>query len=160
MSRLEYVVGDATAPTGSGAKLIAHICNDLGKWGSGFVIAVSRRWREPEARYRAWAGGMLPGAGFALGNIQPVRVEDDLWVVNMVAQHRLKSAANPVPLRYDALEQCLAKLADFALAKGASVHCPRIGCDRGGGDWERVEALLLSQVVERGVPVTVYDLPR
>lgn len=160
MARIQYVVGDATAPIGGGPKLIAHVCNDLGKWGSGFVLAVSRRWPEPEARYRAWARGALPGAAFALGNIQPVRVGDGLWVVNMVAQHRLKSADNPVPLRYDALEQCLEKLAHFALSKMASVHCPRIGCDRGGGDWARVEALLLSRVVERGVPVTVYDLPK
>jgi hypothetical protein len=31
-------------------KLICHICNDLGGWGKGFVLALSRRWEGPEPR--------------------------------------------------------------------------------------------------------------
>ncbi|MEV6001124.1 Appr-1-p processing protein, partial [Streptomyces griseomycini] len=27
-----------------GVKVIAHVCNDIGGWGKGFVLAVSRRW--------------------------------------------------------------------------------------------------------------------
>jgi O-acetyl-ADP-ribose deacetylase (regulator of RNase III) len=39
----------------------------------------------------------------------------------------------------------------------ASVHMPRIGCGLAGGDWSRVEPLILRRLVERGVAVTVYD---
>jgi hypothetical protein len=45
---LRIVRGDATSPQAKGPKLIAHIGNDLGGWGKGFVLAVSRRWPEPE----------------------------------------------------------------------------------------------------------------
>jgi hypothetical protein len=51
------VVGDATAPAGSGPRVIVHVCNDVGKWGRGFVLALSRKWAEPERRERAWYRG-------------------------------------------------------------------------------------------------------
>jgi hypothetical protein len=38
---LRLVTGDATTPTGEGNKIIAHICNDIGGWGKGFVVAIS-----------------------------------------------------------------------------------------------------------------------
>lgn len=44
---IEYVRGDATTPLGKGPKVIAHVRNDLGGWGKGFVLAISRRWPEP-----------------------------------------------------------------------------------------------------------------
>src|SRR5262249_13954931 len=54
MKEIQYLQGDATSPQAKGDKIIAHICNDLGGWGKGFVLAVSRRWSEPEASYREW----------------------------------------------------------------------------------------------------------
>ena len=30
-----YIKGDATAPIGSGVKVITHICNDIGGWEKG-----------------------------------------------------------------------------------------------------------------------------
>ena len=41
-SNIKYVVGDATAPQGESKKIICHICNDLGAWGAGFVLALSK----------------------------------------------------------------------------------------------------------------------
>src|SRR5262245_22379163 len=52
MEALRIVRGDATAPRVDGPKIIAHVCNDVGGWGAGFVLAVSRRWPEPERAYR------------------------------------------------------------------------------------------------------------
>ena len=40
MEALRIIKGDATAPQGSGTKIIAHVCNDQGGWGKGFVLAV------------------------------------------------------------------------------------------------------------------------
>ena len=34
--------------------MIVHVCNDIGAWGKGFVMAISNRWPEPESRYRKW----------------------------------------------------------------------------------------------------------
>jgi hypothetical protein len=43
MTDIQYRIGDATAPTTDGNKFIAHICNDIGGWGKGFVLAISKR---------------------------------------------------------------------------------------------------------------------
>jgi O-acetyl-ADP-ribose deacetylase (regulator of RNase III) len=67
-----YLIGDATAPSGRGPGVIAHVCNDSGGWGKGFVLAINRRWAEPEAAYRSWARS---GQEFGLGMVQLVTVE-------------------------------------------------------------------------------------
>ena len=54
---LNFIIGDATQPVGEGTKIIVHVCNDIGGWGRGFVVALSKRWPEPERRYRAWSRG-------------------------------------------------------------------------------------------------------
>lgn len=147
------MTGDATQVEGPGPHVIAHVCNDSGGWGKGFVLAISRRWRQPEAAYRRWAKS---GEGFSLGMVQLVNVADDLLVANMVAQHGYRSASNPVALRYDALDTCLCKLAD-KLAAGTTVQMPRIGCGLAGGQWEKIEPLIKSRIVDVGFDVLVYD---
>ncbi|WP_261986759.1 hypothetical protein [Actinomadura sp. HBU206391] len=49
---LRIIKGDATSPQAKGPKIITHVCNDRGGWGKGFVLAISRRWPEPEREYR------------------------------------------------------------------------------------------------------------
>ncbi|GGQ98297.1 macro domain-containing protein [Streptomyces asoensis] len=156
MPEITYVRGDATVPSVKGAKVIAHVCNDLGGWGKGFVLALSRRWPEPEAAYRAWHRGRASN-DFALGALQLVRVQQDVWVANMIGQHGTRTGSKGVPVRYPAVDTALARLADHAISLGASVHMPRIGCGLAGGKWSRVEPLVTGRLVERGVAVTVYD---
>lgn len=52
MQALRVIRGDAPSPQAKGSKIIAHVCNDLGGWGKGFVLAISKRWPEPERAYR------------------------------------------------------------------------------------------------------------
>lgn len=151
---ISYHRGDATAPPRHGNRIIAHVCNDLGRWGKGFVLALSRRWTEPEQRYREWHAA---GDGFCLGALQLVQVEPALWVANMVGQKGLRATAEGPPIRYRALEQALARLANEARGLEASVHMPRIGCGLAGGRWEEVEPLLERTLVAAGVAVHVYD---
>jgi O-acetyl-ADP-ribose deacetylase (regulator of RNase III) len=155
---IQYVTGDATDPQGDGRKIIAHICNNAGVWGSGFVMALSARWPQPEAAYRAWHAGHQPMLRFRLGAVQFTRVAPGLQVANMVCQHGLGEDGEPA-VRYDALDTALTRLANEARYRGASVHMPRIGCGLGGGKWECVEPLIQAQLCSWGVPVTVYDVP-
>jgi len=151
---LTYVKGDATEPAGTGPKLIPHICNNIGGWGRGFVLALSARWREPEAAYRKWA----LNESFRLGMVQPVKVEKDLWVLNMLAQRGTRrSAQAPPAVCYDALRICLQKAAQFAKSKGASVHAPKFGAGLAGGDWRVIEQLIREELVDKGLGVTVYE---
>ncbi|MEZ6196790.1 MAG: macro domain-containing protein [Planctomycetota bacterium] len=157
MSRITYLVGDATAPSTPGPRIIAHVCNDIGGWGRGFVMAVSQRWPAPEAGFREWYAGRESN-DFALGNVQFVAVEDDLWVANMIAQQGIKRAADGTPpIRYEAVEAGLARIAAFAVDHGATVHMPRIGCGLAGGRWEEIEPLIERTCIAAGVDVFVYD---
>ncbi|MFC9972094.1 macro domain-containing protein [Spirillospora sp. NPDC127200] len=156
MEKIRYVRGDATSPQAKGVKVVAHVCNDLGGWGKGFVLAVSRRWPEPEADYRAWHRDRARN-DFGLGAVRFVQVEPYVWVANMIGQRGMKRGSKGVPIRYDALARCLAALGDRALELEASVHMPRIGCGLAGGKWSQVEPLIQEHLSDRDVPVTVYD---
>jgi O-acetyl-ADP-ribose deacetylase (regulator of RNase III) len=156
MSEITYVRGDATVPSVRGVKLIAHVCNDVGGWGKGFVLALSRRWPEPEKAYRAWHRDRAHN-DFGLGAAQFVQVERYLWVANLIGQRGIRTGAKGVPVRYEAIDTALGRLADRAVGLDASVHMPRIGCGLAGGIWSRVEPLVTGRLVARGIAVTVYD---
>jgi len=153
---IAYLKGDATSPQASGSKIIVHICNDLGGWGKGFVLAISRRWPDPESAYRAWHRDRAKN-DFALGAVQFVQVKPDIWVANTIAQRGMKTGSNGPPIRYEAVAACLAKVASKAEELRASVHMPRIGCGLAGGKWERIEPLILNELAAKGIAVYVYD---
>jgi O-acetyl-ADP-ribose deacetylase (regulator of RNase III) len=156
MREIIYLKGDATCPQAKGVKLICHICNDLGGWGKGFVLAVSRRWKSPEQDYRAWHADRSKN-DFGLGAVRFVQVEPYIWVANMVAQRGMKQGSGGPPIRYEALAQCLRKAADEAAKLQASVHMPRIGCGLAGGKWSLIEPLIKTHLCDQGLAVTVYD---
>lgn len=139
-------------------EIIVHVCNDVGGWGRGFVVALSRRWPEPEQQYRAWHRGKL-SQPFALGEVQFVSVAPDISVANLIGQRGLKTHQRTPPVRYDAIRLGLRSVAAFASARSASVHMPRIGCGLAGGRWEEIEPIIREELLARGVAVIVYDLP-
>jgi O-acetyl-ADP-ribose deacetylase (regulator of RNase III) len=159
MAQIHYLQGDATSPQAKGPKIIAHICNNRGGWGKGFVLAISRRWPEPEAAYRRWHRDRATN-DFELGAIQLIQVRPDIWVANMIGQHGIKTGrSSGPPIRYQAVQQCLHRLAAQAIDLKATVHMPRIGCGLAGGRWDRIEPLIINQLTEPGIPVTIYDMP-
>ena len=132
-----------------------------GGWGRGFVLAVSRRWPEPERHYRAWyhfrkldlflqslarrtdKKFIVTTGDFRLGEVQLVEVLPDVHVLNMIAQEGLHAGSKGPPIRYEALGACLEKADEMATSFGASLHMPRIGTGLAGGRWEHVEPLLV-----------------
>ena len=151
-NKIVFLKGDATAPSSKGTKIIAHICNDIGGWGKGFVLALSKRWTEPEKDYREWHRNKK---GFSLGEMRLIQVEPYIYVANMIAQRGIKTGSKGVPIRYDAVEKCLSTLSVEAAKLNASVHMPRIGCGLAGGKWEKIEPLIEKTL--HGIPVYVYD---
>ena len=155
MSEINYIQGDATQPIGKGNKIIVHICNNIGGWGRGFVMAISKRWKEPEKQYRNW---FKTKDEFELGNVQFVEVESELIIANLIGQHKIRKdeEGNP-PIRYDAVRRGLNKVARKAKEINAEVHMPRIGCGLAGGKWEEIEPIILEEISSLGIGVTVYD---
>lgn len=155
MKDIQYTKGDATSPQASGNKIIVHVCNDIGGWGKGFVMAISKRWKEPEKQYREW---FKSKEDFELGKVQFVQVEEDLWVANLIGQHKINKDENgSAPIRYNAVEEGLKAVSDFAKKNNASVHMPRIGCGLAGGKWEMIEPIIIQKLSDNDVEVVVYD---
>jgi O-acetyl-ADP-ribose deacetylase (regulator of RNase III) len=155
MAKLFFVKGDAANPLHEGHKIIAHICNDIGGWGAGFVLCLSQRWSKPQEDYLEWFNSKK---NFALGEVQFVNVQDDISVANMIAQENIEPLNGIPPIRYGALKECLEKVAEFALKNGSSVHMPRIGCGLAGGEWEKVESIIKQSLLNANVDVFAYDL--
>jgi O-acetyl-ADP-ribose deacetylase (regulator of RNase III) len=153
-----YVVGDATRPQGAGAKVIVHCVNDIGVWGAGFVLAIDRRWAIVADRYRSWHRAPQPDAPFHLGAVQFVEVEPQLWVANLVGQHRTIREGELIPIRYEALTLGFQTVATFCRGRQASVHAPRLGAGLARGSWSKIAKLLERELVDREIPVTVYDI--
>ena len=155
MKEIKYIVGDATQPQGKENKIIVHVCNDIGGWGKGFVVAISNRWSEPEQKYREW---FKSGENFELGKVQFVQVEDNLWVANLIGQRKIRKDefGNP-PVRYEAINLGMEKVAKKASELKAFVHMPRIGCGLAGGKWEHIEPILQKNLSKENIEVIVYD---
>lgn len=147
-ARLHYVIGDATRPVKRPAVII-HVCNDVNAWGSGFVISLSNRWPGPEAAYKAGSK--------ELGTISHCKVEEDLWVFNLVAQRGIGAGAHLRAIEFeDALSRVCDTLDKWPFGEKPSVHCPRIGAVRGHTPWEATEQQLLLGLPQHDV--YIYDL--
>jgi O-acetyl-ADP-ribose deacetylase (regulator of RNase III) len=174
---INYKKGDATNPTSDSTKIIVHICNDVGGWGKGFVMAISKKWKEPEAEYRTWHKDKIGTQTdnvqferlerrdkysnerkFELGNVQFVKVSKDLWVANMIAQRNIRPDKDGLPpIRYPFVSEGLERVREFAKRQNASVHMPRIGCGLAGGEWIKIEELVNDHLIAYEIDTTVYD---
>ena len=161
---INYVIGDATFPeemtevSSDRPAIIAHCCNNKGGWGKGFVVALSNRWPEPEANYRAWYNG--PNS-LELGAVSFAYISgSDISVANIIGQegYRQRYGDRTVHVDYDALRGGLESVYKRAAHTGATVHMPRIGCGLAGGTWGQIEPILES-FEDLEVETFVYDLP-
>lgn len=151
--------GDATSPVGEGKKVIAHISNDIGAWGAGFVMALSNKWSEPEDYYRTEAKKVIPNGTLTLGDVQFVPVTGDITVANMIAQHGIRPSKDTLgivtpPIRYHALNECLIKVNQYCIDNNCTLHAPRFGAGLAGGSWSLIETIINSTM---SVDVTIYD---
>jgi O-acetyl-ADP-ribose deacetylase (regulator of RNase III) len=119
--------------------------------GRRFVLAISKRWPQPQAEYLKLSRPVV------LGTLSLIQTEPPIWVANMIAQRGIRPLAGVPPIRYNALKQCLGILAREAENLRATIHMPRIGCGLAGGKWERVEPLIREVILNS--EVFVYDLP-
>ena len=150
MPQLRYLIGDATDPVQKPA-IIAHCCNSVNKWGSGFVLALSAKFPEPEKEYHNWFATGKP----QLGDVQFVTVAPDLIVANIIGQEGTRWKGNVPPIRYDALAKGLDLTYKKALNGGLSVHAPMLGMGRAGGSPKVIDKLIRGSML---VDTYIYTL--
>ena len=165
--KLTYVNGDATKPVGKGKKLVLHIANDENLWNSGFVLAVNQLSPRPVDEYHRWYNefpkyGPMETGPFKLGQAQFIHVEQNIIVVNMIAQSTPGGYNGFPPIRYQSLEECLMRVREKVVAyqkRGGvvSLHGPRFGSERAGGSWPEIEKIINRVFKDVDVDFTIYD---
>lgn len=160
---LNYRTGDLLE---SGADYICHQVNCQGVMGSGVAKQIRDKWPIVYAKYRerieetaAEAASLgfnsLSVEEMLLGNFQTVKLPNHGWVINMFAQLNYGYDGKRYT-SYDAFYDCLERMARI-LPKNATIAFPyKIGCDRGGADWD-----IISKMIEKVLGdfnVTIYRL--
>ncbi len=153
-----YVNGDASEPRGAGPRLIAHVVNDAARaWGgAGFAVQLRRKQPQAAEAYRAWT--IARRDNFRLGQVHVVDLTEGISVASMVAQEGYGDRP-ALRVRYHALAECLERVREAALARGASVHMPRIGMGQGGAAWPLIAEEVDRALTAHGVQVIVYTRP-
>lgn len=127
------------------ADVIAHQVNCMGKMGSGAALQVKQRYNEAYLKYVE----LCEKEDNLLGLAQCVQVGDKI-IANLFAQSNFGYDG----IRYTNYEAlfCSLESLDKQLAKSLSIALPyNIGCDRGGGDWNIVCAMIESALKDRNV---------
>lgn len=131
----------------TGNAIIAHVCNNVGKFNKGFAQQVRTRYPIVYDIYMS--------SPIIIGQIQSAKVANKFIIVNMIAMQGVYGANNRHPLSYKHLRECLLHLKRFADMMELPVHMPKIGAGLAHGDWETISNI----ICEATPDATVWDLP-
>jgi O-acetyl-ADP-ribose deacetylase (regulator of RNase III) len=162
--KLRTVVGDVTNPQISSPyeiSVISHVCNNENKFGAGFVLALSKKWAQPEKVYREFCekNKGLP----ILGKVCYAKIGNLFIIANMIAQDGTVSENNPKPIKYRALANCMAEVTDYInmiktqRSNPVVIHAPKFGSGLAQATWEFVLELIEELWINEGLDVVIYN---
>ena len=159
MTKIQYIKGDCLDVPPNKNIIIPHVCNCDGGWGAGFVLAISKKWKQPEQLYRKWYKD-CKGRSLPLGTTQTTTVQPNIAVVNMIAQTLGCRDGYDIPLRYDALETCIRNIGKDILGYTDKweIRAPKFGSALAGGDWNTIESMIVKYWCKKDIPVTICSL--
>jgi len=144
---ITFIQGDLfSAKTDS----FAHGVNAVGKMDAGIALEFKKRYPEMYSRYKRLCDQhiLLPGEVFYYGS-----KDERPNVVNLVTQNGLNKA------NIDYLELAIDGLTKrYKMWNIKKIAMPKIGCGRGGLDWEEVKSLLVNKFEKIKLEVLVYSL--
>lgn len=119
--------------------VLVHGCNAQGVMGSG--VARIFRDKYPEA-YDTYQHDIL--GGMCLGDISIHKVDKRLTLVSAITQEFYGRDGKRY-VSYDAVNNAFLKVMDYAIIHGVTqIVFPKIGAGLGGGDWNIIEACIVS----------------
>lgn len=144
--KIETKTGSATSarPDTNGV-IIAHLCNSVGGWGRGFVLAINDLSAIPRKAYKECSQRHLKN--IPLGETQFCEVEPNLWVANMIAQNGLDKSkvADGCLVDYNALQECLKLVFQRAVVLKCNIHIPAgMGSGLAGGSKKLITDMILA----------------
>lgn len=152
MAQLKYIKGDLFT---TDCNVIAHGCNTRGAFNSGVAGQIRRLYPKVREAYLE----KYELYGWELGQIQFVPINKDvnpLWIVNMSTQDTYGKTG--VHVNYDAVRQCFKSLFRHCEYNDHRIAIPKIGAGLAGGDWGRIEKILLDLLFGTKIELSVYTL--
>lgn len=133
-----------------GPAVIAHGVNCQRTMGSGVAKALYEKWPQVRENYMQY-GSM------ELGDIQPIQVGTNSWVVNCFTQHKFGTDGDKYA-NEESLYKALYRCALFAQGIGIShIYSPRIGCGLGGLNW-KMDVYPIFLKIQRTFPFVVFTI--
>jgi O-acetyl-ADP-ribose deacetylase (regulator of RNase III) len=148
-------IGDATKPRGAGKKIIAQVVNTSAALGRGFGYSLAKNYPVVKEELKKWHANK---SSYQLGNSNLVKVNDKLFVFQMLAQKGIFPKGNEIPLKYSELRKCLIELRETAKELDCSIHMPAIGAGNAGGDWNIIIGMIHDELVNFYLKVNIYLL--
>ena len=123
------------------ANVICHQTNCQGVMGSGVAKGIKERYPEAYRQYRSLCNKTFPKDKL-LGHAQAVHIYDEKKTIyNLFGQEKYGYDGKQYT-SHEALEKCFKYVVENK-ADGDIFAMPyRIGCDRGGGDWNIVYKMI------------------
>jgi hypothetical protein len=151
---IEY--GDATKPRGKGSKIIAQLVNTSAGLGQGFGKSLAKNYPAVKSELDKWKADK---SRFKLGQSNLIKINNGLYIFQMLAQKGFYATAGEIPLRYNELRKCLVELRETALHLGCSVHMPAIGAGQAKGNWDIIIGMIHDELVNYDLRVNIYFFP-
>jgi len=164
---IKYEVGNVVESDVKGLRVLCHVVNSSGLWGSGVVIPIGQKWPNTKEAYLDWYNSTVHACDFGdcdvpwlLGEVQFVQADDNTIVANMLGQkapghHEIINGKTWPPIRYEAVEECMQRVAEFAKKHNATIIAPKFGSLRAGGDWNIINKMI--NEIWSDCEVVIYD---
>jgi len=133
--------------------IFPHVCNTDGVMGSGIALGIRNTWPKAE---KVYSDVFKRDGELVLGTNQVVKVSDNIYVTNMIAQ---TSVIDKKPIKYAALVKCMKSIANLFEKdqyKSGQIRTVKFGGLRAGGTWEFIEELI--DEIWKDIPVYIYCL--
>lgn len=131
--------------------VIAHGCNCMHVMGAGIAAQIRRHF--PAAYAADLATSLGDSAKLGTCSFAVVRTgATELHVVNAYTQ--LGFGRDRVHVDYDAVRRCMAWLR--SAYAGRRIGLPQIGAGLGGGDWDRIEAIIRAELGSEDVTIVQF----
>lgn len=151
MSNITIKKGNAIPYNSEEKYMIVHVCNNIGKWGKGFVIELGKWAPEAKKVY-------LEEKSYTLGGVIFVSLENKNWVANVIGQDGIyNEKSNPIPIKYDALRKGLNSVGKMAEVLKLNIRMPKIGTGLAKGNWETILEIIKEEI-PKTVNVEVFEL--
>lgn len=133
--------------------VIAHGVNCFGGFGAGVAGQIAKKWPIVKDKYLE----KHTSQGWVLGDVQYCTIpRERRFVANLATQERYGRMPKQY-VDYQGVRAALRWLFQDAELWGWDIAMPKIGCGLGGGDWDMIQGIILEELADKQIDVSIYE---